>query len=199
MTLTNDQILALDELQELCGANSKSKGFHADRPTRDLFIKGERGERAYANCLNDWHSNKYMLIVSEAAEAHDEIRNGHAPDETYYPTKLGTGGWQDGQQMIAWCDTCGWGISINQVKPALKSGARTPEGIALDHQQSLDRESHTVQWAKAHKPEGVPSEVADIVIRAFDYAYLAGFSLADIIKEKMDYNATRAFMHGKKF
>lgn len=50
-----------------------------------------------------------------------------------------------------------------------------------------------------HKPEGVPSEIADAVIRCFDFAYTEGFSLADIIIEKLAYNATRERLHGKVF
>lgn len=48
------------------------------------------------------------------------------------------------------------------------------------------------------KPEGVPSELADIVIRAFDMADEAGFSLGEIIIEKLKFNATRGKMHGGK-
>ncbi|QIK64528.1 hypothetical protein G7068_16260 [Leucobacter viscericola] len=48
------------------------------------------------------------------------------------------------------------------------------------------------------KPEGVPSELADIVIRAFDFADEAGFSLAEVILEKLAFNATRGHMHGGK-
>lgn len=50
-----------------------------------------------------------------------------------------------------------------------------------------------------HKPEGVPSELADIVIRAFDFADEAGIDLAAIIDEKLAYNATRARKHGREF
>lgn len=48
------------------------------------------------------------------------------------------------------------------------------------------------------KPEGVPSEVADVVIRCFDFADEAGFSLGEIILEKLAFNATRGRMHGGK-
>lgn len=48
-----------------------------------------------------------------------------------------------------------------------------------------------------YKPEGVPSEIADIVIRCFDFADEAGFSLIDILLEKLRYNDTRNRMHGK--
>lgn len=48
------------------------------------------------------------------------------------------------------------------------------------------------------KPEGVPSELADVVIRAFDFAHEADIDLAAMILEKLDYNETRPHMHGKK-
>lgn len=51
--------------------------------------------------------------------------------------------------------------------------------------------------AKLNKPEGVPSEIADIVIRCFDFADEAGFSLINMILEKLDYNDTRSRLHGK--
>lgn len=145
MTL-NDQAIhyGLTELQELAGSTAAAKGFHDDRPHTSPNWKSE---------LANWQGNKLMLIVSEAVEAHDEIRSGHAADETYYPTA---------------------------------PEARLQRGYA---------EAVGTKF----KPEGVPSEVADIVIRAFDFAYTEGFSLADIIIEKLQYNATRERLHGKKF
>ena len=52
---------------------------------------------------------------------------------------------------------------------------------------------------KPRKPEGVPSELADIVIRCFDMAGVEGIDLAGMIGEKIVYNATRPFKHGRKF
>lgn len=48
------------------------------------------------------------------------------------------------------------------------------------------------------KPEGVPSELADVVIRAFDFAAEHNFGLAEVILEKLAYNETRGRMHGGK-
>lgn len=52
---------------------------------------------------------------------------------------------------------------------------------------------------KEGKPEGIPSELADIVIRVFDLSGEAGIDLATVIKNKMDYNASRERLHGRKF
>lgn len=49
------------------------------------------------------------------------------------------------------------------------------------------------------KPEGVPSEIADVVIRSFDFAEEAGIDLASAIAEKLAFNASRDRLHGKKF
>lgn len=48
------------------------------------------------------------------------------------------------------------------------------------------------------KPEGVPFEIADVIIRAFDLLALLGIEDVDsLIREKLEFNATRSRMHGK--
>lgn len=49
------------------------------------------------------------------------------------------------------------------------------------------------------KPEGVPAELADIVIRCFDMADYFGIDLEAAILEKHEFNKTRPYLHGKKF
>lgn len=123
-------------MTELCGSNSAAKGWHEGRPTD-------------AAMLGHWQGNKLMLMVSELVEAHDELRNGHAANETYYPTK--------------------------------------PDGTTI-----------TTQEVNLFKPEGVPSELADTVIRIFDFCYTEKIDLGAIIAEKLAYNRTREQMHGGK-
>lgn len=48
-------------------------------------------------------------------------------------------------------------------------------------------------------PHGVPSELADIVIRVMDFCEAEGINLEEAIIEKLEYNETRSYMHGKKF
>ena len=143
MTLTPETINALRDLQKTCGDTAASKGFHDDRPKPMRASSTITGQKERAAQLANWQGNKLLLIVSEIVEAHDEIRNGKAADETYYPF------WAHGEQQA--------------------------------------------------KPEGVPSEIADVVIRCFDFAYTEGIDLAGIIAEKLAYNATRERLHGKKF
>ncbi|ALJ19513.1 hypothetical protein AOA12_06165 [Microbacterium sp. No. 7] len=101
----------------------------------------------------NYYVAKLALIGSEVSEAIEELRHGHAVDETYYPSAPCI----DGQ-----------GTVVNAF----------PD--------------------EAFKPEGVPSELADVVIRAFDFADEAGIDLASIISEKLTFNATRGQRHGGK-
>lgn len=48
------------------------------------------------------------------------------------------------------------------------------------------------------KPEGIPSELADVVIRIFDMCGYYGIDLETAIIEKMMYNKTRPYKHGGK-
>lgn len=52
---------------------------------------------------------------------------------------------------------------------------------------------------KETKPEGIPSEIADAVIRLLHLAHREEIDLANVIANKLAYNATREKMHGRKF
>ena len=68
---------------------------------------------------------------------------------------------------------------------------------ALQHAQV--REAAKYYREKDGKPEGVPFELADIVIRCFDMADAFGIDLEAAILEKHEFNKTRPYLHGKKF
>ena len=111
----------LNCVQRSAWRNSHNHGFHK--------AKGNRFSRV---------NTRLMLMVSEIAEAMEELRDGHAPNETYF--------------------------------------------------------------GKGNKPEGVPIELADVVIRIGDFAQEYGFDLQEAVQMKMAFNKTRPKMHGgKKF
>lgn len=59
--------------------------------------------------------------------------------------------------------------------------------------------SHPEDFPPAEvKPEGIPIELADILIRVFDIAGRYGIDLDLAVAQKMAYNATRSARHGGK-
>jgi len=53
-------------------------------------------------------------------------------------------------------------------------------------------------YRKDGKPEGLPTELADIIIRVCDTAQTFGIDLEAAIKEKAAYNKKRPYRHGNK-
>ena len=77
------------------------------------------------------------------------------------------------------------------------------EIIALMHSEL----SETLEYARKnpnapsdHIPEftGIEEELADVIIRIFDYAGKKDLRLGEAIFEKMKYNKTRPYKHGNK-
>jgi len=65
---------------------------------------------------------------------------------------------------------------------------------------AMDWEYFNTDPGREGKPEGVPAELADVLVRLLDLAEEVGIDLADVAIRKMDFNATRGRMHGgKKF
>lgn len=62
------------------------------------------------------------------------------------------------------------------------------DGVACNYQRFDD----------GKKPEGVPSELADVVIRVADLCGMYGIDLEAAITEKLAFNETRPYKHGKK-
>lgn len=80
------------------------------------------------------------------------------------------------------------------------------ELIALCHSELSEalevyRSGHEPQetyYPNGAKPEGIPAELADVVIRIMDMCGYYGIDLESAILEKHKYNKTRQYRHGGK-
>lgn len=120
------------------------------------------------------------LIHSEVSEALEEYRDGRSPAEAHYSWKA------------------------TPANPLPFQFAMTGNGRYLVKtgfaEQELDQ-SQFYNLLRIHKiplkPEGVPSEFADIIIRVLDACAAYGIDIDAAMREKMSYNRTRPYKHGR--
>ena len=115
--------------------------------------------------------------ASVAALVHEAGWNSHAHG-------FWEGGWNDGEKVALVHSEASELLEEIRMRP--KSG---------DHQAGWMR---TMRYREDGKPEGVPSEAADVVIRMMDFCAYHGIDLERAILEKMAYNRSRPHMHGGK-
>ncbi len=97
-------------------------------------------------------------------------------------------------------------VAIEYDKGWRPNDNRFPESLALLHSEISEALEAYRSWAfdvpDLPKPEGVPSELADVLIRLLSTwdQYLAplGFDLYDEVLAKLHYNITREYRHGGK-
>lgn len=112
----------------------------------------------------------------------------------------------DWTQLMAW-DELQEDIHQNAVEHGWWEEERSlPEILALIHSEVSEvleeyRNGHKpteTYYSEGGKPEGIPSELADIIIRVLDYAGYAHIDMWSAMRDKMTYNRTRPYRHGGK-
>lgn len=87
---------------------------------------------------------------------------------------------------------------VTEALEALRDMADDELGVkTVTHLQINDFTVGAVGDTRPRKPEGLASELADIIIRVLDMAEWLGFDMAEVLEAKSRYNATRGYMHGR--
>ena len=116
------------------------------------------------------------LFHSEASEMLEDHRAGEDVNKVWYEEKV----------PVVW-----------NGEPVMFDGKQLVRIVRHDHLYPGSREAG---WDIAHpyKPCGIGSEAADILIRLFHFSGKHSIDIEQRVREKMIYNDTREFMHGKK-
>lgn len=118
-------------------------------------------------------------------------------------------------EVAAWCHLKGWepdpdrtfgdeiALLHSEASEALEAYrdwkfGRMETGYADCSQTQEAPATYSVigDYTPGMKPEGVPSEFADILIRLLHYSFTHGIDLFAEYRSKMSYNQTRAWRHG---
>lgn len=66
------------------------------------------------------------------------------------------------------------------------------EGCGVEETEGCEKCDHL------GKPDGIPTELADVVIRIFDMCHHYGIDIETVLKEKHEFNKSRPYKHGGK-
>jgi len=118
------------------------------------------------------------LMHSELSEALEDYRAGYLPDTVWYEEK----------KPFLYMN--GIGVSVDGVDIMYQ----------VKHDTPFPKSEGSGNFDELHpyKPCGIPSEMADVIIRVLHFAGKHNIDIEKAVNEKMHYNRTRPFKHGNK-
>lgn len=94
-----------------------------------------------------------------------------------------------------WTDDDHYGITEHLIAKTALVGCEVSEAI---EELRNGHEPTELYESEGGKPEGYGVELADVVIRVFDLAYMLNIDLTHIMEDKLRANKRRGQMHGGK-
>lgn len=143
----------------------------------------------WARGKGDWDENpppdrKLMLAVSELVEAHEEYRKGHPLD----------------QMRTEWIYESGrdqpW-PRPHTIETGLDGRHYLVDEVAGHRRWTAMTDKIWLELGYRPKPEGVPVELADAIVRILDMCAAWGIDIDEVVAHKMAYNERRPYKHGK--
>lgn len=74
---------------------------------------------------------------------------------------------------------------------------RKPNELFFTRQDGKKTSSHKEFDQTLNKPCGIPSELADVIIRVLDFCGANDIDIEGVVEMKMEYNKTRPYKNGK--
>ncbi len=107
-------------------------------------------------------------------------------------------GWWDGAKRdpVTGDAPCREGLSMNPVEVTAQLALVVTEVAEAIECVRDDDYTPRENPDRPGKPEGLPSELADVIIRVAQLAHALGIDLDEAVSTKMDYNAVRKHRHG---
>lgn len=98
-------------------------------------------------------------------------------------------------------------LAVSELSEALEEHRAGRQNVYYRHEPGCALADHHVYGMPGEnpdctctaKPEGIAVELADCVIRCLDTMHSLGVDIDAVVAEKMAYNASRPYKHGKKY
>lgn len=148
---------------------------------------------AHMNANHRFMNESNINVVQRLPNSIEDVENPNRLKDSVFDARDPINIWA--KKINEWATTKGW--NQNEVP--------FPEFIALCHSELSEaleehRNNHDPDeiYFKDGKPEGIPIELADLIIRVLHYTDEHGINIGKALEIKMEYNKTRPYRHGGK-
>lgn len=189
-----DAVEFIKERERMCNYQHHTPGrYGCNDCTVTRFCKFEEGKNCLIQCeqFESEMPRLFVDIVKEWSESHmdSNVLNIKNFVKEVGENAVAHGWWEQERnfgELIALCHS--------ELSEALEESRKGKKPTETYYKRSCNSFSDLPD-----KPEGIPSELADVIIRIFDMCHHYGIDIEKALIEKHEYNKTRPYKHGKQF